>query len=660
MNDSRVATVVVFVALAAVLGGARAASPVTSVQGDGHYTWLWARSLAYDGDLDLTNDYTVCGDPWGMTRRGIEGGPPANLWAFGPALLWVPLAWVGRLLHPSDPGCAGPVAELAMAASVLAALLALWLGYRLARRYVPQAPALLATLGVGLASPLPYYVIYLPSYGHAASAFAVALFLERWDGTRGERGPSRWAVLGVLLGLAMLMRPQNALIALAPMLEWLSGALMSVRARDPRRLGRWLLVGFLFVACATVVFAPQMILQQSMFGHPLAPPQGPHFMRWTEPHVAGVLFGTTGGLLFWSPLLYLSVIGLGVGLFRAPCRAPAAALLLVSLAMLYVNAAAWDWWGSVSFSNRRFIALTAVFVFGAALTLAPVFRWAELRPRWAASSLLLALVLAFSAWNLAAMSGVAHGRILTWREQPADHAWSAVFKELAEGVHSKVGNPLAWPASIPFVLRYRVHPKHFDAMHGMRVFYVNYEDLAPRRGEERVEFHKPLHQAYLVEGFEAKKVSGAMAAVAAEGRSRMLVPLFHGAVRGVEVEWHAVEVAAEPAKGALEIEAPRPPRVVLVWNGRPIAQADVPAKGRWHKLAIMVPEDVPRVGINELEWHVNGGPVAIRALEVLPASWLPAAVRFGERRSLNDRRTRPDRTYDGYRKSDRSAPRSTH
>jgi hypothetical protein len=518
---------------------------------------------------------------------------------------------------------------MAMWVTVLAALLALWLGYRIARRHTGQGPALLATLGVGLASPLPYYTIYLPSYGHAISAFAVALFLERWEATRGDRGPFRWALLGVLLGFAMLMRPQNAVLALAPLFEWVGPAVAALRFRRPRALVPWVGTGLLFTACALIVFAPQAVLQQAMFGHPFAPPQGPHFMRWAEPHFAGALFGTTGGLLFWTPLLYLSLIGMLIGLFRAPSRGVAVAFGAIFLATLYINAAAWDWWGSVSFSNRRFISLSGLFVVGAGLTLDPVFRWGERRPRHAVAALLLIPLLALVLWNFAAMSGVAGGRITTWREQPADEAWMAVGEELATVVYDKVGNPLAWPASLPFAWRYGVHPKHFDAMQGLSVFYVNYEDLSPRAGEERVEFHKPLHQAYLVEGFETRKVHGAMSAVAEAGRARMLIPLFHRAVRGVQVEWRALP--APTGQGAEADTAVPASRVVLEWNGMAVAQLDVPAGPSWAKQTLAIPEDASRAGINELTWHVEGGPVAIRAMEFLPAEWLPPAVRFGDR-----------------------------
>ena len=36
-----------------------AMSPIPGLQGDGYYTYMWARSLAFDGDMLLANDYAA-------------------------------------------------------------------------------------------------------------------------------------------------------------------------------------------------------------------------------------------------------------------------------------------------------------------------------------------------------------------------------------------------------------------------------------------------------------------------------------------------------------------------------------------------------------------------------------------------------------------------
>src|SRR5512142_3035300 len=54
---------------------------------DGYYGWIYARSLAYDGDLDFTNDYALCGDPWSMGWTTATNHR-ANVFYIGTAVFW--------------------------------------------------------------------------------------------------------------------------------------------------------------------------------------------------------------------------------------------------------------------------------------------------------------------------------------------------------------------------------------------------------------------------------------------------------------------------------------------------------------------------------------------------------------------------------------------
>jgi hypothetical protein len=52
--------------------------------GDGFYSWIFARSLSFDFDVEFTNDYALCGDPF---RVGVDRGQghPDNPFYAGPA-----------------------------------------------------------------------------------------------------------------------------------------------------------------------------------------------------------------------------------------------------------------------------------------------------------------------------------------------------------------------------------------------------------------------------------------------------------------------------------------------------------------------------------------------------------------------------------------------
>jgi|JI10StandDraft_1071094.scaffolds.fasta_scaffold66272_2 hypothetical protein len=596
-------------------------SPIPALQGDGYYTYLWARSLAFDGDMDLANDYAMCGDPWGMGRPHAPGLGPRNQWSPGPALAWTPMLWMGRHFVPAAlseqravaQACTGPLAAFGLFGTVLLSLLTLLLLYRLARRHAGVGPALLATAGIAFASPLSYYGAWLLSYGHAPAAFSVALFIERWDGTRTgphARHPLRWALLGALLGLAMLMRPQNAVFVFAPLGEWLYLAFHDLRAKEHRRALGMVGAGVLFTGGLLLAFAPQLHAWKVSYGSYFAMPQGPHYMRWSEPSLDGVLFASTGGLLTWTPLLALGVIGLLEGSLsrrrgNAPHRPLAVALLVAFALTVYINGAVWDYWGSMGFSNRRFTEMSAPLGLGMALVLASVFRYAEREPRRLAGAMLGLVVGAFSVWNLAAMTGVGSGRIANWREARSDLIWEQIFHELAHGTYEAVGNPAAWPASLPFALRFGTHPMRYDAMRGMSLYYAEYETGQPRPGETTAIFAgAPLHALYATDGFSAEPetLAGRRGLRVSGGHARLLLPLFLGEVGGVSLRARMVEAG----RGAVRV----------TWNGTDLGEQSVSSS--WRAATFRIPPGVAHTGVNEVELEVSGGPLVLASLELVP------------------------------------------
>src|SRR5260370_9563923 len=91
-------------------------------------------------------------------------------------------------------------------------VLGLFLAFRLARQYVEEGWALLATLSIWWASSLPVYMYFNPSWSHAHSAFAVALFLWYWHRTRSSRSFAQWLILALIAGLMLNVYYANAML----------------------------------------------------------------------------------------------------------------------------------------------------------------------------------------------------------------------------------------------------------------------------------------------------------------------------------------------------------------------------------------------------------------------------------------------------------------
>jgi hypothetical protein len=97
--------------------------------------------------------------------------------------------------------------------------LSLLLAFRLARRYVDERWALLATFAIWWARSLPVYMSFSPSWSHAHSAFAVALFMWYWHETRASRSLIQWFVLGLIAGRMLDVYYANAMVLFVLVVE---------------------------------------------------------------------------------------------------------------------------------------------------------------------------------------------------------------------------------------------------------------------------------------------------------------------------------------------------------------------------------------------------------------------------------------------------------
>jgi len=286
-------------------------------------------------------------------------------------------------------------------ATSLYGFLGLLICFRLACLYTDERWALLGTLGIWFASSLPVYMYFNPSWSHAHSVFAVAVFLWYWQRTRQSRTLRQWVILGLISGLALDVYYANIAVLLVPFVESLQGYWRSWRApgRDWQTLRRLFGGNLLYCLATLIAFLPTMITRQIIYGLPLSFGYGGgvDFTQWAAPRLGSVLFSSDHGLLVWTPILIPAVAGLF--LLRRHDRALAAYLVTALLALYYLIAIDSCWDGISSFGNRFFISLTPLFVLGLAVSLSEFAKWLgrERKARAIASSVTALLIV----WNLA-------------------------------------------------------------------------------------------------------------------------------------------------------------------------------------------------------------------------------------------------------------------
>src|SRR6266849_4120451 len=314
------------------------------VRGDGVGYYAFVRAPLIEHYLDFTKDYQHANESFRGPRLDDYGRPKSafrtptdhldNHFTVGPAILWAPfllLAHAGvrlaRALCSSVPadGFSTPYRITMALATAIYGFLGLLLAFRLARQYVHERWALLATIAIWWASSLPVYMYFNPSWSHAHSAFAVALFLWYWHETRSSRSLSQWLLLALITGLMLNVYYPNTMVLAVLFVEAVSQYLSAFRrgaaaaaSEAPRLtdlLVRHLFFGFVVLVCLLPTFITRFIVYGGAFESGYIPLRD---LLWSSPAFLDVLFASNHGSLVWTPILLFAIAGLIPFRWREP------------------------------------------------------------------------------------------------------------------------------------------------------------------------------------------------------------------------------------------------------------------------------------------------------------------------------------------------------
>jgi hypothetical protein len=442
-------------------------------RGDGHMLYLMARSTALDGDWIFDNDLARFGDPWNEPRT--KTGRKSIVHPIGPALVWTPLIWIaeGAAVVANIFGADIPLhgytlwhQRFVFLSSVVFACGAVLLGRKLANKAIGGMwCSAYAAIAVLLGTSLTYYATYMPSYGHAMDAFACAAFLAYWAQTVGRCDRRRWCVLGLLLGIAALIRVQEVAMGVVVAIEIVAQITAGrTRSQQPSmQLARWVTGGALVLAVALVAFIPQLIEWHLVFGSVTSLPQGPRFTRFEAPMIGELLFSARNGWFSTTPIVYAGVIGLLCLPKRS--RLIAVGLFAAVALQVYLNSTVLDWWASASFGQRRLCSVTLPLVVGLAALL---WRFGNLARRarvpCAIAHGLAGIGLgAFVAWNLRSVTKLSGGKSAATELVPT--CCSNVprpARRVARWLYDRIGSPFEFPANAVFSIEHGVPLSRWD------------------------------------------------------------------------------------------------------------------------------------------------------------------------------------------------------
>jgi hypothetical protein len=416
-----------------------------------YYSYL--RSLWFDRDVSFENEYQHFYDA-GVTRnaafhetfleRQTETGRRISFATIGAAILWSPfyavadaLVAIGIANDGVRDGYGPPYVRAVAFGSAVYGWLAIVIGWALAHRLGLGRGALAAALAAWFGTPLIFYMYIAPPMAHACEAFAVATFFAIWLAVRERWTAGGGVALGASAALMVMVREQALFLVIAPALDW---ALAWWRApADSLGAPRRRLVGHAVAGSVAfaIAYAPQLWAYVALNGSPRPSPLVARKLNWLSPHAAGVVASPEHGLIFWTPLALLAIVGLaagiagGFGWATRPTLAPrrdsastawiALCLVVAVASQIYIAGAVESWTVAGAFGQRRFVGLSALFLIGLA-ALWPIGERRGPPPRLARAVVVALLVLG-TWWNLGLMAQFGGGLMDRQRLTLADNAY---------------------------------------------------------------------------------------------------------------------------------------------------------------------------------------------------------------------------------------------
>jgi len=370
------------------------------VGGDGEGYYAYLPSVIIDKDLDFKNQYLS--GPWlnstnpfkdteegsahliRKTSNRTATGYLTNPFPIGSAILWLPFFILSlSLIHFLNlfglnitlNGYSALSQYVTMVGSIFYVILGFILTYKLIKKFCVDPGIIKSSIFLILIGTfaIQYFAIE-PSMSHANDFFIITLFFYyfyiNFILTDNKAPYKKWIIFGVISGLMVLVRPQNALLIALPLIYSIA-LLIKNRSSAKKELINYAI----FFSTFLISLLPLLISWKIIYGSFLTIPQGVGPLLYFSPQIPQVLFSFRHSLFVSTPLLIFSIIGFTF-LFKDTYTDNKKKeayhntiflilLVLAFLSQLYINSIiVRDWWAGDSFGARRFVGLMFIFVLG--------------------------------------------------------------------------------------------------------------------------------------------------------------------------------------------------------------------------------------------------------------------------------------------------------
>jgi hypothetical protein len=277
----------------------------TAIFADARFYFMTARSIVKDHDIKFANEYVY----FGMDSVYVNEDYVWNMYPPGVSLFWLPgFFWaegLTNILMPLntniDSSGFGIIHQSFTAlTNIFLGTLGLYLVFRLLSQHFSKAVSHLTIIGLFSATNLLFYMAVEPINSHAASFFMSSFFIFYF--LRYQKAKYYYFTLGVIGGIAGLVRTQDLLILILPIIQ-----IIIVYKNNFKALAAFCLI---LSAGAIVAFIPQFYFWQRIFGTFWYSPYLPFGFNILKPQIFHVLFNTQNGLFTLTPIVAFSFLGL--------------------------------------------------------------------------------------------------------------------------------------------------------------------------------------------------------------------------------------------------------------------------------------------------------------------------------------------------------------
>lgn len=320
------------------------------IQWDVSLYYLYLPATFIYNDLGIEKDWPVDLEEYQINVNRSGNGRNRYKMTSGMAMVYLPGFFLGHAwaLLSSDYAANGfslPYEKALISWMLLLTLIGGWFLYLFLSRFVKRISAILAVAVLLVGTNLLYYTLWDGAMAHSAGFSLISIVLELSMRFKSKRTWYLAAGIGLLVGMAILIRPTNAIALSVPVFM-----ILHAYRNQWQQLLKPAILGLMFFLMPWLV---QIAIWKFTTGHLVNYGYGEEGFFWTDPQILRGFFSWRKGWLIYTPIMTLALMGF------APLRSLNKTLFWLILGgfvlHIYVTFSWWCWWYGGGYGQRAMI-----------------------------------------------------------------------------------------------------------------------------------------------------------------------------------------------------------------------------------------------------------------------------------------------------------------